>query len=607
YKHYNGVEGNSLSPQDVDEPLYQSAKSGPDVEDINQDNTLNEYERYFQYKVSIRPEDLVVGQNYITDKQETMVRGRDGNDYEAVWYQFKIPLSDYERKVGSISDLSTVRFARIFLTGFKEVTHLRFATLELVRGEWRPYQFNLNTRGDTPAEGQLDISVVNIEENASRTPVNYVLPPGVSRIQDPGQSQAVQLNEQSMSLKVTDLNAGDARAVYRNTQQDLRNYKRMQMHVHAEALIDDKTDLRSGDLSLFIRLGTDVKNNYYEYSVPLQLTPAGRYGDSPSQREIVWPQNNYLDFSLQQFVQLKRQRNRDKADENSGIGFTTLYSARDTDNERNTISVIGNPSLSDVRVMLIGIRNNSSTTKDATVWVNELKVTDFDADGGWAFKSNVNLMMSDIATVNFGAHVETAGFGGVDQALNDRRMDDYQQYNVAVQADLGRFLPEKVHLRAPIYYSVTKQKTTPKYNPLDQDVLLKDALAEAPTKHDKDSIEAFAIERTTIRSFSLSGLNFGVSSTNPKPWDPANFTLSYSFNKQTRMDPTTEYEYTNDYRGSFQYSYSPYIKGLKPFGWIKSKNKNLKFLHDWELNYLPANISFLTSMSRYYYEQQTRS
>jgi len=607
YKHYNGVEGNSLSPEDVEEPLYQSARSGPDVEDINQDNTLNEYERYFQYKVSIRPEDLEVGKNYITDKQETMVRGRDGNDYPAVWYQFKIPLSDYERKVGSINDLSTVRFARIFLTGFKKVTHLRFATLELVRGEWRPYKFNLNTRGDTPADGQLDVSVVNIEENASRTPVNYVLPPGVSRIQDPGQSQAIQLNEQSMSLKVTDLNAGDARAVYRNTQQDLRNYKRLQMYVHAEALIDDRTDLHSGDLSLFVRLGTDVKNNFYEYSIPLTLTPAGRYGDSRQQREIVWPENNFLDFSLQHFVELKRQRNRDKADENSGVGFATLYSGRDPDNERNTISVLGNPSLSDVRVMLIGIRNESSSTKEATIWVNELKVTDFDSDGGWAFKSNVNLMMSDIAQINFGAHVETAGFGGVDQALNDRRMDDYQQYNIAIQADLGRFLPEKVHLKAPIYYSVTKQKTTPKYNPLDQDVLLKDALAEAANKHERDSIEAFAIERTTIRSFSLSGLNFGITSPTPKPWDPGNFSISYSFNKQTRIDPNTEYEYTNDYRGSFQYTYSPYVRGVKPFGWIKSKNKNLKFLREWEINYMPANISFLTSMSRYYYEQQTRS
>lgn len=608
YKRYNGVEGNSLSPDEADDPLYQSSRSVPDVEDINQDNTLNEYERYFQYRVSIRPEDLVVGRNFITDKQTSIVRTRDGKDQEVEWYQFKIPLSDYEKVVGSINDFTTIRFARMFMTGFRQVTHLRFATLELVRGEWRGYDFNLNNRGDQPAEGQLDLSVVNIEENADREPVNYVLPPGVTRITDPGQSQITQLNEQSMSMKVTGLDAGDARGVYRNTQLDLRNYSRMQMWVHAEALIDDVTNLKSGELSIFLRLGSDVKSNYYEYEVPLALTPPGNYNQYlTSDRYIVWPESNYMNFNLQSLVDLKKKRNEAKRNEENGVGFATLFTGRDPDNERNRIAVIGNPTLSDVRVMLIGVRNNSSTTKDGIVWVNELKVTDFNEEGGWAAKANATLNLSDIATLNFGTHIETAGFGGVDQSLNERRLDDYHQYNFAVQGDLGRFLPEKVKLRAPIYYSVSKEKTSPKYNPLDQDVLLKDALDGCANKHERDSIESYAVEHSKIENFSVSGLKFDVQSKNPMPWDPANFTLNFSFSKQTKMDPTTEYEYTNDYRGSFQYAYTPYIKGFKPFSFIKSKDKNLKFIKDWEIQWLPNSIAFQTNMSRYYYEQQTRS
>ncbi len=608
YKRYNGVEGNSLSPEDADDPLYQSSRSVPDVEDINQDNTLNEYERYFQYKVSIRPEDLVVGKNYITDKRVTIVPTRDGTNPEVEWYQFKIPLSDYERAVGSISDFSTVRFARMFMTGFKKTTHLRFATLELVRGEWRPYDFNLNNRGDAPAQGQLDISVVNIEENSTREPVNYVLPPGVTRINDPGQSQILQLNEQSMSLKVTGLAAGDARGVYRNTQQDLRNYSRIQMWVHAESLIDDPTALRSGDLSIFLRLGTDVKNNFYEYEVPLELTPHGTYNRYlTSDQYIVWPRENYLDFNLQSLVNLKKERNRAKRAEEEGVGFGILYTGRDPDNERNRMAVMGNPSLSDVRVMLIGIRNNSAATKDGIIWVNELKVTDFNEAGGWAAKANAMLNMSDVATVNLGTHIESAGFGGVDQSLNERRLDDYSQFNVAVQADLGRFLPEKAKLKAPIYYSVTKERTSPKYNPLDQDVLLKDALDDCESKAERDSVSAYAIERTSVQNFSISGLKFDVRSKNPMPWDPANFTVNFSFNKQAKNDPTTEYENTNDYRGSFAYNYTPYFKPFKPFKNLKGKSKNARFLKDWELAWLPNNISFLTSMNRYYYEQQTRS
>ena len=604
YKRYNGVEGNSLSPDEAPDPLYQSSRSLPDVEDINQDNTLNEYERYFQYRISIRPEDLEVGRNYITDKQVSIVVNQDNSTQEVVWYQFKIPLSDYEKKVGNIVDFSTIRFARMFMTGFKATTHLRFATLELVKGEWRPYDFNLNSRGDAPAEGQLDISVVNVEENADREPVNYVLPPGVTRITDPGQSQIIQLNEQSMSLKVEGLQAGDARGVYKNTMLDLRNYKRMQMWIHAERLIDDMTNLKSGELSVFIRLGSDVKANYYEYEIPLELTPPGKYADYSYE---VWPRSNYMNFDLQTLVNLKKERNRAKNENEPGVGFGVVYSSRDPDNERNRVSVMGNPSLSDIRVMLVGVRNNSPTVKDGIVWLNELKVTDFNNSGGWAAKGNVNLGVSDIATLNMGAHVETAGFGSVDQPLNSRRMDDYEQYNFAMQVDVGRFLPEKAKLRAPVYYSVSKEKSTPRYNPLDQDVELKDALDACTTKAQKDSIKAYAVEHSTVKSFSISGLKFDVKSKNPMPWDPANFTLNFSFNKQAKTDPTTEYENTNDYRGSLQYTYTPYNKGVKPFASINSKNRNAKFLKEWEFNYLPTTISFLTNISRYYYEMQTRS
>lgn len=607
YKRYNGVEGNSLSPDDATDPLYQTSRSTPDVEDINQDNTLNEYERYYQYKVSIRPEDLEVGKNYITDKQVSMVPTRDGGELKVEWYQFKIPLKDYEKVVGSINGFSSIRFVRMFMTGFKAPTHLRFATLELVRGEWRPYDFNLNTRGETPAEGNLDVSVVNIEENSGRTPVNYVLPPGVSRISDPAQSQIVQLNEQSLSLKVSDLDAGDARAVYRNTSQDLRNYKRLQMWVHAEALVDDRTHLHNGDLSMFIRLGSDVKNNFYEYQIPLEVTPPGRYStDSPTDRYIVWPEANFLNLELQRLVDVKKARNSAKRAEEPGVGFGTLFSQQDPENQNNRISVMGNPSLSDVRVILVGVRNTASTMKEGIIWLNELKVTDFESSGGWAADGKASLSVSDIAQLNFAGHYESAGFGGVDQSLNERRMDDYLSYTVAVQADLGRFLPEKVRLRAPIFYSLTKQKTTPKYNPLDQDVLLSDALEEA-TKAERDSINAYAIEHSSQENFSLSGLNFDVRSQNPMPWDPANFTLNFSFAKQKKTDPTTEYENTSDYRGSFQYSYTPYVKPWKPFSRIKSKSKNARFLKDWELNWLPNSFSFLTSMSRFYYEQQSRS
>ncbi len=609
YKRYNGTEGNSLSQEDVADKLYQSARSVPDVEDINQDNTLNEYERYFQYRVAIHPDSMQVGMNYITDKQVAKVRTRDGKDQSATWYQFSIPLRDYEKKVGTISDFSTIRFMRMFMTGFRETTHLRFATLELVRGEWRNYDYNLNLRGETPASGSININSVNIEENSSREPVNYVLPPGVSRIVDSGQSQITQLNEQSMQMKVQGLQADDARGVYRNTSIDMRIYQRLQMFLHGEALIDDATNLKNGDISVFLRLGTDIKNNYYEYEVPLELTPHGRYNTNSSQDRLkVWPENNTMDIDLDVFTDVKKHRNAEKLSGSTDVSYFQRYQEQDPNYPNHRVFVMGNPSLSDVRVMMIGVRNNAPTAKDCIVWVDEMRVTDFDNEGGWAAKANATLNISDIATINAGFHRETHGFGGVNESLSQRRMDNYNQYNVAVQGDVGRFLPEKAKLHAPVYYSVSNETTLPKYNPLDQDILLEDALDACTDKHQRDSINNFAETKRTVKSFSVSGLKFDVKSKNSMPWDPANFTFSYSFNKQHLNDPNNVYENTNDYRGSFQYNWTPYIKPFTPFKkFVDQKNKNMKFFREWEFRWLPTNLAFNTNMSRYYYEQQTRN
>ena len=608
YKHYNGTEGNSLGQEDASDGLYQSARSVPDVEDINQDNTLNEYERYFQYRVAIHPDSLVVGRNHIIDKREAIVTTRNGERQNATWYQFSIPLRSYERKVGSINDFSTIRFIRMFMTGFTETTHLRFATLELMRGEWRNYNYNLNLRGDAPATGVVNVNTVNIEENASREPVNYVLPPGVTRIVDSGQSQITQLNEQSMQMSIEDLQQGDARGVYRNTTLDLRIYKRLQMFLHAEAMIGDNI-LHNGDVSAFVRLGSDIKNNYYEYEIPLDLTQPGHYNNnSGSDRLKVWPEQNMLDVDMDAFTMVKKARNAAKLAGESGVSYTQRYTMQDPDAPNHRVTIQGNPSLSDVRVMMIGVRNNANSPRSCVVWADELRVTDFDNEGGWAAKASMTLNMSDIAVVNAGFHKETHGFGSVDQSLNQRRLDNFDQYNIAVQTDLGRFLPEKVKLKAPIYYSYSNEKTTPKFNPLDQDILLEEALDACHDDHQRDSINNFAVTQRTAKSFSISGLKFDVKSKNPMPWDPANFTFSYSFNKQHLNDPDNVYENTNDTRGSFQYSWTPYFKPFTPFkSLIDAKNKNMKFFREWELRWLPSNIAFNTNISRYYYEQQTRN
>ena len=608
YKRYNGTEGNSKDINDSGERYSTSSKTVPDVEDINQDNTLNKNEKYFEYKVRITPQDTVVGENFIADKRTSSVRLADGTTESVTWYQFKIPVKQYQRRVGAINDFKTIRFMRMYMTGFKESVVLRFGTLQLVRGEWRSYEQDLSDPKMPPAvKGKLEVSTVNIEENSDRDPVSYTLPPGVSRVLDPSQPQIRQENEPALSLKITDLAAQDARAVYKNTNYDLRQYKRLQLFTHAEAPKLDVNDLADGDLAVFIRLGSDYKNNYYEYEVPLKLTPHGEYNYNNSEHQkIVWPAENMLNFRLEILTDLKLERNREKRSGTNGVSFQTVYSGRDPDNDGNTIRVKGNPSLSEVKTVMIGVRNVRNKLKSGEVWVNELRLTDFNEEGGWAANANLNVALSDLGTVNVGGRIETAGFGALDQSLNERRMEDFKQYNVATSIELGKLFPEKAQVSIPFYYAYSKETYDPKYNPLDQDVKLKDAIDKAETKAEKDSIRNYSQDRTVIKSVSFNNVRVNIKSKNPMPYDPANFTLGYSYSINDKKNPETEYETTKDYRANFAYSYVPYVKPIKPFDKLLKKNNGYtRYAKQLAFNVAPS-INFQTAMMRNYYEIKLR-
>ena len=606
YKRINNPQGNSPDSDDRTESYDTSYKTTPDVEDINQDYTLNEYERYFQYRISMRPEDFVVGQNYIVDKRETSPTLRNGDEGHATWYQFRIPLEDFEENVGSISDFTSIRFMRMFLTNFKKPIVLRFATLDLVRGEWRMYEQSLsNTSGES---GTMSVSAVNIEENNDKSPVNYILPPGITREQDPTQPQLAEENEQALSFTVSNFSTGEAKAVYKNTTLDLRQYKRLQMFVHANAFEQNTTNLADNQLAVFIRLGSDYRNNYYEYEIPLSLTPPrsdySRY--SLEDARIVWPEENMLDIQLSVFTSLKKARNIAKA---QGLAsYNSVYSAYDEDKPNNKISIVGNPTLGEVKTMMIGVRNLSGEIKSGEVWVNELRLKEYDSSGGWAAQGTLNVRLSDIGTLNATGKIVTDGFGGIEDGVAERSQDDYKTYSFTANVELGKFFPDKAKVTAPLYYSVTKEETRPKYNPLDTDMLLDDALESTTDSHERDSIESIAVTKTTNTNFSLSNVRFGIQTKrHPMPYDPANFSFSYSHSHSHSSGETTVYEKEDNWRGSLNYSYTPVYKPLEPFKkLIKSKSKWFTILKSFGLNWLPQNITFNTEMTRNYYELQER-
>lgn len=608
YKYYNNTEGNSPATDQTSERYSTAARSVPDVEDIDQDNTLNETESYFQYKVQLKQGMKVGDDNFIVDSRKVKVPLRDGTDGEVTWYQFRIPIrnSNAYKKIGNIQDFKSIRFMRMFLHGFEQTTFLRFGTLQLVRGDWRVYEPTLNKNDEVSGNGKLDISTVNIEENSERKPVNYVLPPGLSRMTDPDQAQMTKENEQSLSMRITKLDAGDARAIYKNTFYDLRRYKRLQMFTHAEELIDGEDKLIKGDLTVFIRLGSDYKNNYYEYEIPLSITPPNTYGNSANDRATVWPAENMFDFPLELLKDIKLHRNREKRKAGSSVLYTTLYHEYDPEKKNNKVSVIGNPSLSEISVIMIGVRNNTRVLKSGEVWINELRLTDFDEEGGWAAQANLNVALSDLGTVSLSGRKETVGFGALDQSLMERRSDDYYTYSIAASVELGKFLPEKAKVSLPLYYSYSNQTTTPKYDPFDQDVTLKESLSIVETKAEKDSIKSLAQDKTTTKSISVNNMKVNIQSKTPMPYDPANFSMGYSYSQSETKNPTTTYDISKNYKATFNYSYSPLVKTWEPFKKVKGRDGAAKFAKSLGFNYLPSNISFNSNINRFYTETVLR-
>ena len=602
YKYINNPQGNSPDSDSRTESYDTSYKSTPDVEDINQDYTLNEYEKYFQYHVSIRPEDLVVGKNYIVDKREYTPSLPNGNKETVTWYQFRIPVDQYESKVGNINDFSSIRFMRMFLTNFQKPIIMRFGTLDLVRGTWRTYDQPLSAANS----GTLEASGVSIEENAEKTPVNYVLPPGIRRGQDPSQPQLVEDNEQALSLVVKNLSTGEAKAVYKNTTLDLRQYKRIQMFTHANALAQNTTDLRDNQLSVFIRLGSDYKNNYYEYEIPLKLTAEGKYNRrSLEDCKAVWPEDNMLDVPLTVFTSLKKERNKAKAQ--GMASFSQPFVAYDSKHPNNKMTIVGNPTLGEVKTMMIGVRNNASDVKSGEVWVNELRLLEHNNSGGWAANANLNVQLSDFGSVNATGRYTSEGFGGLEDKVASRSTDSYGTYSVTTSLEMGKFFPDKAKVSIPVYYSVTKEKTSPKYNPLDTDMELKDALDATASKNERDSIENIAVTKVVNTNFSISNARVGIATKrHPMPYDPANFSFSYSHSHQHTQGETTVYENEDNWRGSLDYSWTPVYKAWEPFKKLKNKSKWLDILKRFGLNWLPQNVAFNTEMTRNYYELQER-
>jgi cell surface protein SprA len=656
YKTYNGPDGNSPSDQQQSTETYSSSNSTvPDKEDINNDNTLSESERYYQYVIDLDPAKMVVGHNHIADVFEsTNVALPNGEIGGVTWYQFRIPIRQPDKVVGHIDDFSSIRFMRMFLKGFEKPIVLRFATLDLVKGEWRSYTQNIQAPGeyqptDHSNETTFDISAVSIDENSRREPVPYVIPPGIQQELMVGTVQTTRVNEQSLQMTVQKLLDGDGRAIYKTTDFDLRQYKYLKMFVHAEAALEEEP-LEDQDLTVFLRVGTDFTENYYEYEVPLKVTP---WGTPYTNKEAIWPEINNLDIRLEDFVEVKQRRNAAMNVPNSNVRLNYIYSEKvlkgEVDGKKyyHTLKVIGNPSISDVEAMMIGIRNprrqnlaseDDGQPKSAVVWVNELRLSELSSKGGVAATGRLEATLADFGRMTVAGSYSSAGFGALDSDILSNTFEANSAFSVSTDLELGKFF-ENTGLKIPMHFDYGQNKITPRYNPYEPDIKLDDALKAMADEQERVELVSKVHDYTRYRNINFMNVrkervqkkrkddDEGKEQPKENPRDPnrslgggrnnmpkvhfydiENFNASFSYSETYQENPDIKYYNVKTYRGGLGYNYAGNPKPVEPFAKAKWASKPaLQIIKDINFYYAPKSLTFNTEMYRYFSARELRN
>jgi cell surface protein SprA len=613
YKYYNNADGNSPVDSQSPENYPTAATNIPNMEDMNNDNTLSEDERYYQYVIDLSPDKMVVGENYINDIYEGRPSVLPNGERPATkWYQFRIPIHNPDRVVNNMTGFNSIRFMRIFMREFEEPIVCRLATFELVRSDWRTYNLSLREDGDylpTQDDGgnSFYVGTVSFEENANRVPIPYVLPPGIVRETAYGMTaQVYEENEQSVTMKVVDLPDGDARAIYKSTSYDLRQFNNLRMYIHAEDVFASG-DLRFGDVTAFIRLGSDFTENYYEYEIPLTITPWGVGRDT----NAIWPAENMVYITLDSLVSLKMRRNREIRNGTHPSIFVPYSLLPKTANDPR-FTVVGNPNLGDVTTIMIGIRNpkkrnqndnDDMQPKSVEMWINELRLNGFDDRQGFAALLRARTTLADVGDLTISGTYSSPGFGGLEQSITQRSHETNVNFDLATNIDGGKLLfPEKWNIRIPVHYDYSLAVVQPEYNPLNPDVKMKDELADLPLEG-RDSLRYLTNKVTQRQNVNLMNVrkerDFSKGNTKMHIWDIENFDLSYSYSELVQRDEDLEMNNEYIHNGEIGYTFSTNPKNYRPFSKAKwTKSKWLQLIRDFNITPMPKNLTFRTTLHR---------
>ncbi|WP_240315513.1 cell surface protein SprA [Aquimarina longa] len=609
YDKYNGTEGNSPTGLSNDD---RGNTTFPTAEDVNRDNTMNTINSYFEYKIPVF-KGMGIGNDrgtgYISDVRDVIV-DVSGQKIETRWVRFKIPIYKPDQAI-NISDFRSIRFMRMYLTDFEQPVLLRFGSMDLVRGDYRRYVVEGNQSNDPTnginVFGDSDVVVTSVSKEET---TNYVTPPGVVREQLNNNNNIIREDERSLALTVSDLRSGDARGVYKNFNVDMRQYENLEMFLHAQS-VEGKTPVGDGNLKAIIRMGNDFTNNFYQIELPLKTSDI-----NDKSQNGVWPSENRLNLNLSLLQKIKSTvMGRGELDANKLVFF-------DSNGENPTttpapsnrlgdlrLGIKGNPSFGNIRVMMVGIKNESGSDQSGVVWYNEMRLSDLKNKGGWAAVGSLDANIADFANISASGKISTIGFGGIEQGPNERSREDLRQYDLTTNVNLGQLLPKKWGVQVPFNYSRGEQLITPQFDPESQDLELQERLDNIADPDERERIERQSTDYTKRQSFNVIGLRKErTGDSKPMPYDVENFTFSGTYNQTDHRDFEIEKSLDQNVRlgGTYDFSFQP--KEIEPLKNIKflGKSKYFDLLKDFNLNLLPTSVSVSSNITRKYNEQVFR-
>lgn len=616
HRMYGYLEGNSTSSPDS-----RANTNKPDTEGLINPASVNRDNSYYQYEIPWNPADtssLKIGEGFIVDQV-------DGPEQYDRWYLVRLPLRDFTRQVGNIENLERVSHLRFWMSGYNQPFTMRFATFELVGNQWRKAE---NVTDQANPNTIFEVNTINIEENSNRQPIPYRIPEGAIRSVNRGQQEQVLANEQSMSITVEDLRSGDVRLVRRLYQNELNmlNFSNLRMFVHGEGY-----ENRS-DIELVLRFGNDLTDNYYEYRQPitptnpnLSFSSLSNSQDSENANILdeanrIWLYNeNSVNLVLASMNQLKQARDLDNFDH--GELYQRSDMAQDAP-DGTTIAIIGEPSLSQVSEIGIGIRNphsdingtNGVASLDAEVWVNELRVSGFEDQKGWKANMQSQITMADFATVNGSVTHSTDGFGGINSRLKDRQQNEQQNFNLSTTVNMHRFIPERYGWNFPVSFSANHSQITPRYIPQLGDIRFEDFeiavdASELTEEEKREEIRQTLYEiRSVTENYSIGLSNISKRNSQKKiaQYTLDNTSLSYVYNVKNARNPEYFFQDGWNYRGGINYRLSiRNVNFVRPFS-VLDNVPLLGVLSGFKFSYVPSSFNAAATVNRSYDESRRR-